>query len=178
MTVKNKFRELQVGAVDDEEEDIAAVNDEANERVARVTVDIGAARSVWPRRKKGVLRRKLDQKPKLAAASGDEDRSVRRSSFGIHHSMPRKRASDCQFRRSHRRSVHISQLGQATEASTVNSPYTQESRTRIGLRIRVHHGNKATEALNGHALLAPESKIGIILRIQMRQHVENVGWTR
>ena len=70
MTVKNKFRELQVGAVDDEEEDIAAVNDEANERVARVTVDIGAARSVWPRRKKGVLRRKLDKNPKLAVAQG------------------------------------------------------------------------------------------------------------
>ena len=65
-----RFRELQVGAVDDEEEDIAAVNDEANERVARVTVDIGVARSVWPRRKKGVLRRKLDKNPKLAVAQG------------------------------------------------------------------------------------------------------------
>ena len=70
MTVKNKFRELQVGAVDGEEEDIAAVNDEANEKVARVTVDIGVARSVWPRRKKGVLRRKLDKNPKLAVAEG------------------------------------------------------------------------------------------------------------
>ena len=36
----------------------------------RVTVDSGAARIVWPRRKKGVLRRKLDKKPKLAAANG------------------------------------------------------------------------------------------------------------
>ena len=33
-------------------------------------MDSGAAKSVWPRRKKGVLRRKLDKKPKLAAASG------------------------------------------------------------------------------------------------------------
>ena len=66
-----KFAELQVGAVDDdEEEDIAAVNDEANDGVVRVTVDSGAARSVWPRRKKGVLRRKLDKKPKLAGANG------------------------------------------------------------------------------------------------------------
>ena len=30
VTVKNKFRELQVGAMDDEEEDIAAVFDAAN----------------------------------------------------------------------------------------------------------------------------------------------------
>ena len=53
VTVKNKFAELQVGAVDDdEEEDIAAVNDEANDAVVRVTVDSGAARSVWPRRKR------------------------------------------------------------------------------------------------------------------------------
>ena len=60
-----------MGAVDDdEEEDIAAANDEANDGVVRGTVDTGAARSVWPRRKKGVLRRKLDKKPKLAAANG------------------------------------------------------------------------------------------------------------
>ena len=53
VTVKNKFRELQVGAVDDDEEgDIAAVKDEADDGVVRVTVDSGAARSVWPRRKK------------------------------------------------------------------------------------------------------------------------------
>ena len=51
-------------------EDIAAVNDDANDGVVRVTVDSGAARSVWPRRKKGVLRRELDKKPKLAAANG------------------------------------------------------------------------------------------------------------
>ena len=64
MTVKKKFRELQVGAVDDdEEEDIAAVNDAANDGVVRVTVDSGAARSVSPRRM-------------LAAAERDEDRSV------------------------------------------------------------------------------------------------------
>ena len=70
VVVKNKFRELQMGAVDDdEEEDIAAVNYEANDGVVRATVDSGAARSVWPRRK-GVLRTKLDKKPKLAAANG------------------------------------------------------------------------------------------------------------
>ena len=59
VTVKNKFREMQVGAVDgNEEEDIGAVKDEARDGVVRVTVDSGATRSAWPRRKKGVLRRK------------------------------------------------------------------------------------------------------------------------
>ena len=53
VTVENKFRPLQVNAVDDDvEEDIAAVNDEANEGIVRVTVDSGVARSVWPRRKR------------------------------------------------------------------------------------------------------------------------------
>ena len=70
VVVKNKFRALQMGAVDDdEEEDIATVNYEANDGVASATVDNGAARSVWPKRK-GVLRTKLDKKPKLAAANG------------------------------------------------------------------------------------------------------------
>ena len=51
-----------MGAVDDdEEEDIAAVNYEANDGVVSATVDSGAARSVW-RRRKGVLM--------LAAANG------------------------------------------------------------------------------------------------------------
>ena len=35
-----------------------------------MTVDSGAARSVWPREKKGVWRRKMTKKPKLAAANG------------------------------------------------------------------------------------------------------------
>ena len=38
VTVKNEFRQLQVSAVDDDaEEDIAAVNDEANDGIVRVT---------------------------------------------------------------------------------------------------------------------------------------------
>ena len=70
VTVKKKFRQLKVSAVDDDEEAIAAVNDEANDGIVRVTADSGAPRSVWPRRKKGVLRRKLDKKPKDAVANG------------------------------------------------------------------------------------------------------------
>ena len=70
MTVKNEFRQLQVSAVDDdEEEDIAAVNDEANDWIVSVTVDSGAARSVWPRLDLAALRRNLAKKAKLAAAS-------------------------------------------------------------------------------------------------------------
>ena len=38
--------------------------------MVRVTVDSGAAKSVWPRKRKGVLRRPLKNKPRLAAASG------------------------------------------------------------------------------------------------------------
>ena len=68
-----------MGAVDDdEEEDIAAVSDGANDGVVRVTVDSGAARSVWPRRINGVLRRKLDKKPKLAAANGMQIEALER----------------------------------------------------------------------------------------------------
>ena len=37
--------------------------------MVRVTVDSGAAKSVWPRSKRGVLRRKMGKKPKLAAAN-------------------------------------------------------------------------------------------------------------
>ena len=55
---KTPMERLLVGAADDdEEEDIPAVNDAATAGVVRVTVDSGATRSVWPRRK-------------LAAASG------------------------------------------------------------------------------------------------------------
>ena len=54
---------------DDEEEDIAAVNHEANDGVVRVTVDSGVARSVWPRRKRECCGGKLDKKPKLVAAN-------------------------------------------------------------------------------------------------------------
>ena len=36
----------------------------------RVTVDSGAAKSVWSRNKKGVLRRKLSKKMKLAVIDG------------------------------------------------------------------------------------------------------------
>ena len=44
--------------------------EEVNE-VVEITVDSGAARSVWSTRKKGVQRQKLQgKKPKLAAANG------------------------------------------------------------------------------------------------------------
>ena len=35
-----------------------------------VTVDSGAAKNVWPRSKKRVQRRRIERKPKLAAANG------------------------------------------------------------------------------------------------------------
>ena len=54
---------------DDEEQDIAAVNDEANDGIVRVTVDSGAARSVWPSLDLGALMSYMAKKAKLAVAS-------------------------------------------------------------------------------------------------------------
>jgi len=59
--VRNQFDVLEVE--EEAEEDI--------DEIVEVTVDSGAARSVWPRRKKGVKRQKIQgKKPKLAAANG------------------------------------------------------------------------------------------------------------
>ena len=70
VTVRNKFRELQVGAVDDgEEEDIAAVNHSANVGVVRVAVHSGAARSVSPKGKGSA-------EEEACGSERDEDRSV------------------------------------------------------------------------------------------------------
>ena len=61
LEVKNQFDVLEVEEEAEEEID----------EVVEVTVDSGAARSVWPRRKKGVRRQKIQgKKPKLAAANG------------------------------------------------------------------------------------------------------------
>jgi ribosomal protein L14 len=54
----------EIGGVDEKKEG------EVNE-VVEITVDSGASRSVWPRRKKGVTRTKLvGKKPRLQAANG------------------------------------------------------------------------------------------------------------
>ena len=71
VAVKNKFQVFQVEAEGDEDEkEIGAIRAEEEDGTVRVTVDSGAAKSVWPRKKKGVLRRKLANKPRLAAANG------------------------------------------------------------------------------------------------------------
>ena len=54
----------------EETEAIGAIKKEEEGGVVRVTVDSGAAKNVWLRSKKGVLRRKMEIKPKLAAANG------------------------------------------------------------------------------------------------------------
>ena len=67
--VRNQFEVFQVE--EDPEEEINQV-DVVSEMV-EVTVDSGAARSVWPRKKKGVRRQKIQgKKPKLAAANGTD----------------------------------------------------------------------------------------------------------
>ena len=77
---RNRFDVLQV----EEEDEVGEMNvvEEVNEvdemnadkevnEVVEITVDSGAARSVWPKRKKGVKRRDIrGRKPKLAAANG------------------------------------------------------------------------------------------------------------
>ena len=65
---RNRFDVLQV----EEESEADEVNEiqEVNE-VVEITVDSGAARSVWPKKKKGVKRRDIQgRKPRLAAANG------------------------------------------------------------------------------------------------------------
>ena len=73
VTVKNEFTELQVGAVDDdEEEDVAAVHDEANDGVVRVTVDSGAARSV-AEAEEGSAEEEVGQDAQARSGERDED---------------------------------------------------------------------------------------------------------
>ena len=71
--VENSFKIFQVDAEEDEEE-IGGIDGEEMEDVSEVveiTVDSGASRSVWPRKKKGVTRTKMwGKKPKLQAANG------------------------------------------------------------------------------------------------------------
>ena len=68
ISTRNRFSPLEVNSIDGEEEVVGEVAE--GDEVVRVTVDSGAARSVWPREKKGVWRRRMARKPKLAAANG------------------------------------------------------------------------------------------------------------
>ena len=78
MEVENKFKIFQVAEEGDEEDGgedaiggIGAEDDEEANEVVEITVDSGASRSVWPRKKKGVARAKMvGKKPKLQAANG------------------------------------------------------------------------------------------------------------
>jgi len=78
MKVENKFKIFQVAEEGDEEDGeeeaiggIGAEDDEEANEVVEITVDSGASRSVWPRRKKGVTRAKMvGKKPRLQAANG------------------------------------------------------------------------------------------------------------
>ena len=78
MKVENKFKIFQVAEEGDEEDGeeeaiggIGAEDDEEANEVVEITVDSGASRSVWPRKKKGVARAKMvGKKPKLQAANG------------------------------------------------------------------------------------------------------------
>ena len=63
----NKYQIFQVE--DEKEKAIGAIKNEEESGTVRVTLDSGAAKNVWPRSKKGVLRRNMEKKPKLAAAN-------------------------------------------------------------------------------------------------------------
>ena len=81
--VSERYRVFEVDEESDEEDEIFGVDEEiicgicedaeeVNE-VVEVTVDSGAGRSVWPRKKKGVTRRKCKgATPKLVAANATE----------------------------------------------------------------------------------------------------------
>jgi hypothetical protein len=66
--------EAQEDEDDEEDEDIGGIDEKKDEEVnevVEITVDSGASRSVWPRKKKGVTRSKLvGKKPRLQAANG------------------------------------------------------------------------------------------------------------
>ena len=68
--INNRYRIFQVEEEKKEAEAIGEIKAEEENGVVRVTVDSGAAKNVWPRSKKGVLRKKMERKPKLAAANG------------------------------------------------------------------------------------------------------------
>ena len=66
--VRGKMKKMHVGAIEEvnEVEEVTEVDE-----VVEVTVDSGAARSVWPNKKKGVRRKEIQgAKPKLVAANG------------------------------------------------------------------------------------------------------------
>ena len=63
--ISNRYHIFQV-----KEKENGTIKAEEDSGVVRVTVDSGAAKKVWPRNKKGVLRTKMERKPKLAAANG------------------------------------------------------------------------------------------------------------
>ena len=70
MPTKVELKKNGIFTVEEKEQIIGAMKAEEESEVARVTVDSGAAKSVWPRSKQGVLRRKLAPKTKLVAANG------------------------------------------------------------------------------------------------------------
>ena len=63
--VKNSFKIFQVEEDEDDDDEAVEVNE-----VVELTVDSGASRSVWPRKKKGVMRTKICGRiPKVQAAN-------------------------------------------------------------------------------------------------------------
>ena len=68
---RNRFLALTAIESDDDEE-VNAI--ETVQEVAEITVDSGAAKSIWPSRKKGVERTKSKKAVKLAAANGSPSR--------------------------------------------------------------------------------------------------------
>ena len=63
---QNRF--LALTAIESDDDEVNAI--ETVQEVVEVTVDSGAAKSVWPSRKKGVERTKSKKAVKLAAANG------------------------------------------------------------------------------------------------------------
>ena len=76
--VQNSFKIFQVDEKEDEEDEeegrIGGIDGDGAEEVhevVEITVDSGASRSVWPKKKKGVTRTKMrGKKPRLQAANG------------------------------------------------------------------------------------------------------------
>ena len=67
----NRFEIFGIGEADEEDDEIGEVMEDEDE--VEITIDSGAAKSVWPRKKKGVRRQKIvGRKPKLQAANGTE----------------------------------------------------------------------------------------------------------
>jgi hypothetical protein len=67
---KERFNRFELLREIDEEEELEVNQVEEIDEVVEVTVDSGAARSVWPLGRKGVTRTKLTKAVKLAAANG------------------------------------------------------------------------------------------------------------